>query len=119
MKQLNEYLLPDVGKCFKSNKNNIISFKINVDNNDYEQVEINSDNIDIIGEYAFVDKLFAVKVSNKREMKTHLVHQLFSNDDQIAIMLNGDAEIINYMNEWRDYFSLIINKILTIKNEQG
>ena len=37
MKQFNDYLLPDVGKIFKSN--DVISFKIPADA-DYEEIDI-------------------------------------------------------------------------------
>lgn len=112
MKQFNEYLLPDVGKYFKSN--NKISFKVDPDS-EYEELEINSDNIEIVGDYAFVDKVFAIKVSNKREMKTSLVKKLFSNDDQIAIILNKNKTITTFMNGWRTWFSEVIDKILAMK----
>ena len=114
MKQFNDYLLPDVGKIFKYN--NTISFKISSDSVDYEEVEINPENIEVIGDIAFIDKKFGVSGKDYRELKTNLVKKLFSNDDQIAIILNKEKTVITYMNQWRDWFGTVAHKIIELRN---
>lgn len=52
----------------------------------------------------------------KDNMKKYLVNTLFSNDDQIAIMLNkdnsdDDMKIYNLMQDWREYFSKLIKEM--------
>lgn len=108
MKQYGNRLLPDVGKIFKSN--GIISFSIPADSIDYEELVIDSDNIEKIGNIAFVDNKFAVKIDGN-PIKGNLIHKLFSNDDQIAIILNKEKSVMNFMNEWRAFFGDIAHKI--------
>lgn len=114
MKQFNDYLLPDVGKCFKLN--NVITFKIDSDSVDYEELEINPENVEVMGELAFVDRKFAVSGKDYRELKTNLVKKLFSNDDQIAIILNKEKTVMTYMNQWRDWFGTVAHKIIELRN---
>ena len=57
---------------------------------------------------------FHVKFTNN--MKKTLVNKIFSNDDQIAIMLNkdnsdDDLKIYNLMQDWREYFSKLIKEM--------
>lgn len=113
MKQYGNKLLPSVGKIFKSN--GILSFSIPV-NVEYEELDINTDNIEIFGNIAFVDKKFAVKIDGN-PIKGNLIHKLFSNDDQIAIILNKEKSIMTFMNEWRDFFGSIAHKINDMINE--
>lgn len=49
-------------------------------------------------------------------MKRDLVNLVFSNDDQIAIILNRDdseedAEMFEFMQEWREWFGNIVKNI--------
>lgn len=53
------------------------------------------------------------------ELKARLIHKLFSNDDQIAIILNKDDSeedlmIYNKMQEWRDWCGTIVKKIKSL-----
>ena len=53
------------------------------------------------------------------QLKAKYVKRLFSNDDQIAIMLNKnrsaeDAELFKKMQEWRDWCGILAKKVLTI-----
>lgn len=112
MKQYGDYLLPSVGKYFKSN--NVIQFKVPADA-EYEELDINPDNITIAGQMAFVDSVFAVGGQDYRELKTNLVKKLFSNDDQIAIMLNEDEDMLSFMNDWRAWFGNCAKKIISLR----
>lgn len=114
MKAFNEYLIPDVGKYFKSN--NTISLKVSP-TAEYTEHSINTDNIKFVGEYAFIDNAIALHIASYREMKTNFVKKLFSNDDQIAIMLNEDSEMLAFMNEWRDWMGTCIKKVLAQTNQ--
>lgn len=56
------------------------------------------------------------------QYKARFVKKLFSNDDQIAIILNqhqseDDMKIYNKMQEWRDWCSLVAKKIINLTNE--
>lgn len=100
MRQYADYLLPDAGKIFKLN--NMLMFKVPVDS-DYEELDIDLNNIVINGDYCFVDNKFAVSGEDYRALKTNLIKKIFTNDDQIAIILNKDKAVTTFMNEWRTW----------------
>jgi hypothetical protein len=50
------------------------------------------------------------KGQNYAAIKTFIIKLHYSNDDQIAIMLNGDEEKMKEMQEWREYASYIARK---------
>lgn len=55
------------------------------------------------------------------QLKAKFVKRLFSNDDQIAIILNKDnseqdAEFFNKMQEWRDWCGILAKKISSLTN---
>lgn len=54
------------------------------------------------------------------QLKAKYVKRLFSNDDQIAIMLNKDrsaedAEYFNKMQEYRDWCGTLAKKVMSLK----
>lgn len=54
------------------------------------------------------------------QLKAKYVKRLFSNDDQIAIMLNkgnseADDELFNKMQEWRDWCGVLAKKVASLK----
>ena len=116
MIQYGNKLLPDTGKIFKTGKE--ISFTVSLDA-DYEELEINLKNINTFGNIAIVDNLFAILLEDgDRPLKARLVNKIFSNDDQIAIMLNYQSHptaenisIYNSMQEWRDWFGELVKSL--------
>lgn len=55
------------------------------------------------------------------QLKAKYVKRLFSNDDQIAIMLNKersaeDAELFDKMQEWRDWCGVLAKKVISLAN---
>lgn len=55
------------------------------------------------------------------QLKAKYVKRLFSNDDQIAIMLNKDrsaedAELFDKMQEWRDWCGVLAKKVVSLAN---
>lgn len=53
------------------------------------------------------------------QLKAKYVKRLFSNDDQIAIMLNkdksaADAELFDKMQEWRDWCGVLAKKVVSL-----
>ena len=54
------------------------------------------------------------------QLKAKYVKRLFSNDDQIAIMLNkdksaADAELYEKMQEWREWCGMLAKKVASLK----
>lgn len=70
---------------------------------DFEEVDedlvINIDGTN----YIFVGQSYS-------EIKTFIIKLHYSNDDQIAIMLNNDENKMNQMQEWREYAASIARK---------
>lgn len=58
------------------------------------------------------------------QLKAKYVKRLFSNDDQIAIMLNKerseeDAELFDKMQEWRDWCGILAKKVISLKDNNS
>ena len=81
----------DAGKYLK--RGNIIAFQMSSSDN-IEEVDLNLDDLVIKDNYAFYnDNLFAQEVNKKftyGDYKSRIIKKRYSNDDQIAIMLNKD-----------------------------
>lgn len=80
----------------------------------YEERDIPDTLTHIVGDTFNLGGVFAVTLSD--DTKKRLVGNLFTNDDQIAIILNKDnsdmdATIFDLMQSWRNYFSEIISKM--------
>ena len=63
--------------------------------------------------------VFNIKVTDN--IKKTLITSIWSNDDQIAIILNkdnGDSEMYNFMQEWRKWFSNITHNIEELYNTE-
>ena len=59
------------------------------------------------------------KNAKYEDLKAKIVKRVFSNDDQIAIILNKDsspenAELYNKMQEWREWAGILANKIASL-----
>ena len=59
------------------------------------------------------------KNAKYEDLKAKIVKRQFSNDDQIAIILNKDsspenAELYNKMQEWREWAGILANKIASL-----
>ena len=114
-------IIPEAGKIFKLA--NRISFTLPSDTVGYEILDINIDNVSLDSEYAYIDNKFAVKIEDKTPLKGRLINKVFSNDDELAILLNYQAsktaqnkEKLELLQSWRDWFGnlaeIIQNKIL-------
>lgn len=111
MIQYGNYYLPEVGKCLVDDAGtNYLKAPISVNCHE-EDIKMElfkvSDNVFIL------DNRFEVRLSE--ETKKELVGNLFSNDDQIAIILNyqshktaENTKVFKLMQEWRDWFSQLI-----------
>lgn len=56
------------------------------------------------------------------QLKAKYVKRLFTNDDQIAIMLNKgrsaeDSELFDRMQEWRDWCGVLAKKVASLKDK--
>lgn len=56
------------------------------------------------------DKAYDLRGLSYAQIKTFIIKLHYSNDDQIAIMLNNDEDKMNEMQEWREYATIIAKK---------
>lgn len=114
-------IIPEAGKILKLA--NRISFTLPSDAVGYEILDINLDNVSLDSEYAYVDNKFAVKVEDKTPLKGRLINKVYSNDDELAILLNYQASKtaqnkakLELLQSWRDWFGnlaeIIENKLI-------
>lgn len=116
----------DAGKILASNK--FVGYSIKEDSHlkyDIKEEDINLDDMILDGDY--------IRYSNNRilqanrigydysDWKTYIIHWRYSNDDQLAILLNKDEseedkERYNKMQEWREYASKLARKIVEVTN---
>lgn len=92
-------------------------------NNDVTEVRIPKNDAVAVGEYIFFAgrKLAQKRLDNYADYKAALVKKVYSNDDQIAIMLNvgsGDAKDVlryNKMQEWREWAGRLARVFVNLK----
>lgn len=110
----------DAFKYLKHKERNIIALSIKGSADDYEELPMNIPlDVEQIGGMLFWNnRKFAnhPEQLTKDGIKTSIIHSRYSNDDQIAIMLNKDAseeDALYYqkMQEWREFAAKIASFI--------
>lgn len=114
----------EVGNYLRHKTKRIIGLTIVGNIEDYEEVPLNEP-LDIVVEkdmFYFNNRMFACKpeVMNYAGIKTKLITSRYSNDDQMALILNHgkseeDTELFNKMQEWRDWAGAIAKLVLQIQ----
>ena len=104
----------------KHKERNIIALSVKGSADDYEELSMNEP-LDVIVSANMVfwnNRMFANHPSelNKEGVKTSIIKSRYSNDDQLAIMLNKDndktaAMYFQKMQEWREFASFIARSI--------
>lgn len=111
----------DAFKYLKHKEKNLIALSIKGSADDYEELEMNNPlDVDVVGNMIFWnDRKFAnhpAKLTGDA-IKTSIIKSRYSNDDQIALMLNKDeseedAMYYDKMQEWREFAGEIAQKAL-------
>lgn len=122
MIQYNKFIIADPGNLIhKQNINYPCYIKIEGNLEDYVERPINK--VEYDGQYLYVNPCIALKCNSIDKIKETFIKYIFTNDEQIAIMLNYQdsktvqhKEIYNNMQGWRKWISEEINKIK--ENEQ-
>lgn len=83
---------------------------------DFTEEEISLDDMVVRGEYVEYSGILQYIGENPtyEQLKGDMVKRRYSNDDQIAIMLNGDADAMQKMQEWRDWSTQVATKIIEL-----
>lgn len=91
---------------------------------DFSEEAISLDDMKVEGQFLVYSKGRIRELYNPsatyEQLKAKYVKRLFSNDDQIAIMLNkdksaADAELFDKMQEWRDWCGVLAKKVASLK----
>lgn len=92
---------------------------------DFSEKAISLDDMKVDGQFlVYSDGLIRElydPAATYEQLKAKYVKRLFSNDDQIAIILNkdksaSDAELFDKMQEWRDWCGVLAKKVISMKN---
>lgn len=120
MYQSKNKIYADAGCILKYKNKTAYTFK-DVDLNDVIEVKINLDDMKKDGKFIKYSTELKEYISCTEygDWKTKIIKKQFSNDDQIAIMLNkndsdDDLMLFNKMQEWRAWSSIVAKKIISI-----
>lgn len=83
---------------------------------DFTEKKIRLFDMEIHGEYVTYSGItqYIGKNPTYEQLKGDMVKRRYSNDDQIAIMLNGDQDAMQKMQEWRDWSTKVATKIMNL-----
>ena len=110
----------DAGKLLVGD--NVIAYQVPGDGSGFTEEVINIDDMRVEDGYLVYSGGRLREPYRPHEtyasLKTRLVKRRYSNDDQIAIMLNDDAEAMEKMQEWRAWSARLAHKILSMQREE-
>lgn len=114
----------DAGKMLVSN--NRIGYCFLGELNEFSEIAITLDDMMVEGQFLIynnrlIRELYTPDMTYE-QLKAKYIKRLFSNDDQIAIMLNKDrsaedAELFDKMQEYRDWCGVLAKKVISMKSE--
>ena len=111
MIQYNNYVIADAGKCFYKDKQKYPCF-IKKEGVLEDFIERNIEKISYDGKYLMITPVISLECPSVDKIKEVFIKYIFSNDEQIAIMLNYQdskttqhKEVYNVMQDWRNWIS--------------
>lgn len=123
MYKIRNKVYADGGKILKGSSR--IGYSLDGELSDFTEIDITLDDMKIEnGRYLVYSNGLIIERYDPNltyeQLKSKIVKRLFSNDDQIAIMLNKDESendlmIYNKMQEYRNWASVLAKKILSLK----
>lgn len=120
MYQVKNKTYADAGNILKFGNNVAFSFKnVNIEN--VSEIKIDTDNIKIKDNFVLYGNGLKDFISCKsyEDWKKKIINKQFTNDDQIAIMLNKDDSeedllLFNKMQDWRVWSGMVAKKIVNL-----
>ncbi len=122
MYKIRKNVYADAGCILVSN--NLIGYMFPGEMSEFTEESIRLSDMRVEGKYLLYsnDMIKEIYYPNMtyEQLKAKYVKRLFSNDDQIAIMLNKDrsaedAELFDKMQEYRDWCGTLAKKVISIK----
>lgn len=122
MYKVKNKIYADAGHVLKY-KNRIAYNFGDVDVNDVSEIAIDLENMYVKDGMIYYSNPLIREISlcnTYSEWKSKIISKQFTNDDQIAIILNKDdseedAMLYNKMQEWRTWASIVAKKIVNLK----
>lgn len=114
MKRYGDKIIAEVGNVLSNGKSYAFAFKYN-ENHEYIEEAIGDDIKEVRGGYLIKG---VMHLSKKDATKKYLISKLWTNDDQIAIILNKDrseedAAMYEFMQSWREWFGDFLKEVGT------
>jgi len=120
MYQIKNKIYADAGYVLKYKDNLGFNFR-DIDIKDVSEIKINLNNMKIKGRYILYSEGLKEYISctDYNCWKTKFIHKQFTNDDQLAIILNKDyseEDLLLYdkMQEWRDWSGKFAKKVIEL-----
>ena len=115
----------EVGNYLRHKTKRMIGLTIVGNIEDFEEMPLNEP-LDVVVEkdmFFFNNRMFACKPEEMSYagIKTRLITSRYSNDDQMALILNHgksdeDTELFDKMQEWRDWADEVAKRVTTLVN---
>ena len=105
MYKKDDIVYADAYKYLKHKKVNAIGFAIPGELEDFEEYDIDMNTLSTEDDAITLNGILKINVDkwDHKWLKTKVICSRYSNDDQIAIMLNGDELAMQRMQRWRDF----------------
>lgn len=122
MYKVRDKVYADAGKILIGK--NKIGYIFKGELSDFTEEEVIISDMKLDGNFLIYSNGMVVEMYDKKAtyeaLKAKYVKRLFSNDDQIAIMLNhgrseDDDMLFEKMQEWREWCGVLAKKVMTIK----
>lgn len=112
--------------CILKYKNKVAFSLEDVDLKDVLETKINLENMQKIGNFVIYSESYKDYIScyQYKDWKSKIVNKMFTNDDQIAIMLNKDDSeedllLFNKMQEWRNWAGIVAKKVMALLDHEN
>lgn len=105
----------DAYKYLKHKTESVIGFAVPGEAEDFEEAEVDMGTLKVDDDTVTLNDMLKIGISewNHKGIKLKIVASRYSNDDQIAIMLNGDEEAMQRMQKWREFADEVAQRTLS------
>lgn len=102
-------------KYLKHKAESVVGFAVPGEAEDFEEAEVDMGTLKVDDDTVTLNDMLKIGISewNHKGIKLKIVASRYSNDDQIAIMLNGDEEAMQRMQKWREFADEVAQRTLS------
>lgn len=105
----------DAYKYLKHKMESVIGFAVHGEAEDFEEAEVDMNTLKVDDDTVTLNGTLKIGISewNHKAIKLKIVASRYSNDDQIAIILNGDEVAMQRMQKWREFADEVAQRTLS------